>query len=888
MFILLLFVAVSRQATAQQNDCNGTGGGGEIVIEMYDNNGPASPAPPNQTMRIHKIDGTLIYPTLPGETGVITSRTGCDWVGGVSGGTSGLDFECTLGDSRCNSQAYVLTIGGKAYFYAPTNPINVEEGSFFFPLATGSHDVGFSIHYDHSTHTKTVRAREDSPSMTGVHYEDLLGSNYVIPYNLDFFCSNPSTPSCGQTPTAGYVLAPITSSFCEPPPDFESLNNLSPIDPVFTFSDQADVIIPSGWPDQDWDYSGLELRFPGDISLEARLPFASSSALYTDKVSGYVPNTCEPICSGWSGILVKGNDGQVNFDGVVVEHADVGIEIRTDNDNVIANSRFDQNGIGILADHVNAGLEAQRSRFLLQESCVTNSEFVLNGSQGYGIWARSTNADIESATVEGNGGYGLFVDNADVDAFDMLVTENGASSSSAMDGVRSGANGDLILSSYFSTCSSESFGSGNVCGSGENAIRHNERDELSIQASGYANVGDICGIASCPGVNRISDGTTFNANNRLIGNESSTTTISAERTYWYDTATTPADPPNTAFDNPARVEDVPASSANNPLPDAGADLVCNSLSEMTGPAATQAARSVAAYRGGEPTIDPEDAAWLRARMQRLRQSLERNPASDSALTVLSRLHRLQRLDRTDLLGERINTTGLLTSLRLHVLNPLASPRMRAVGEAAFVMTVHDALRDDDPITARAMLLALTPHIQGEAAQRSAELAHATLDELERDSPSAITRMARVLAGLGEGDESLANDLIATISLLERRMGQTPEVRDFNPTHELAANADGKTGPGVGFVLQEAYPNPFNPVAVVPFELTDPGLVRIGVYDLLGRRVAVLVNGQVEAGRHEATFDGSELPSGSYLIRASVQPENEAAMRTFTQRITLLK
>ncbi|RLC56570.1 MAG: hypothetical protein DRI30_05640, partial [Chloroflexi bacterium] len=62
------------------------------------------------------------------------------------------------------------------------------------------------------------------------------------------------------------------------------------------------------------------------------------------------------------------------------------------------------------------------------------------------------------------------------------------------------------------------------------------------------------------------------------------------------------------------------------------------------------------------------------------------------------------------------------------------------------------------------------------------------------------------------------------------------------------------------------PNPFNPRAVVPFEVPEAGSVRVAVYDLLGHDVAVLLNGQVAAGRHEAVLDGGRLASGVYLIR----------------------
>ena len=56
-----------------------------------------------------------------------------------------------------------------------------------------------------------------------------------------------------------------------------------------------------------------------------------------------------------------------------------------------------------------------------------------------------------------------------------------------------------------------------------------------------------------------------------------------------------------------------------------------------------------------------------------------------------------------------------------------------------------------------------------------------------------------------------------------------------------------------FALDQNYPNPFNPTTTIRYHLPAPADVRLGVYDLLGREVAVLVNGTKDAGTHEVTF-----------------------------------
>lgn len=69
-----------------------------------------------------------------------------------------------------------------------------------------------------------------------------------------------------------------------------------------------------------------------------------------------------------------------------------------------------------------------------------------------------------------------------------------------------------------------------------------------------------------------------------------------------------------------------------------------------------------------------------------------------------------------------------------------------------------------------------------------------------------------------------------------------------------------------FRLYQNYPNPFNPQTTIRFALRVPTHVSLVVYNLIGRRVARLVDRPVNAGYHEVVFDGSRLPSGVYFYR----------------------
>lgn len=67
-------------------------------------------------------------------------------------------------------------------------------------------------------------------------------------------------------------------------------------------------------------------------------------------------------------------------------------------------------------------------------------------------------------------------------------------------------------------------------------------------------------------------------------------------------------------------------------------------------------------------------------------------------------------------------------------------------------------------------------------------------------------------------------------------------------------------------LHNNFPNPFNPTTSIRYDLPASMQVTISVYDVIGRQVAVLVNGEMPAGQHTVQFDAGRLSSGTYLVR----------------------
>ena len=74
---------------------------------------------------------------------------------------------------------------------------------------------------------------------------------------------------------------------------------------------------------------------------------------------------------------------------------------------------------------------------------------------------------------------------------------------------------------------------------------------------------------------------------------------------------------------------------------------------------------------------------------------------------------------------------------------------------------------------------------------------------------------------------------------------------------------------ISYDLAQNFPNPFNPITTIKFQIPEDGMVSLKIYDILGKEITTLTNEQKTVGKYELRFDASNLASGVYIYRIQV-------------------
>ncbi len=127
---------------------------------------------------------------------------------------------------------------------------------------------------------------------------------------------------------------------------------------------------------------------------------------------------------------------------------------------------------------------------------------------------------------------------------------------------------------------------------------------------------------------------------------------------------------------------------------------------------------------------------------------------------------------------------------------------------------------------------------------------------------------------GNGVVNNFDYLAIKLNWMKQHGGVTPRSDDgFTPTT---------------FDMSQNFPNPFNPTTTIQYSVPEPSRVHLRIVDMLGREVAVAVDGIVETGMHLYTFDASTLPSGQYMAIVTMTGNESGLNFSKTIKMTLNK
>jgi hypothetical protein len=778
------------------------------------------------------IDSTIANPDW---TADFDGDGGADWdTLWTELGTEFLTFEFVRDDDTAPDDTlgrYVFVPTDIAYGAGATNFFRPEPGN-------GPADTRFEVNVDTTAAFDVVGVRAKT-AFVGPFLEEVFADAYVVPYNDAYVC----TPACPP----GYFLARLPVGAARP----------DAAERRFTFASEADVAILETWGALGWDVEGLVVAFGPETRFRVKGgAFTADDVVFTAAdTTGWLGLRFEEGSEGTlSGVTVEGvkgpastagdaavevYDGTVTLNGSTVEDganvhgvwASGSNALVTLDQSLVENMEVD--GVGVVAA---AGAEVR---------VYGNTTIRLNGYTGAAATGMGSLLYLYESIVTDNDGYGVVSQSSGEVVFGRHDSTTSAASVevslSALGGLFAITDGDLTAGLYDDTLG--------VCTDGcENRVLDNWQGSGNFDAKAQGSGSVVVAERDFWGLNRtLGQLELFPGGGGVID----------VTPLWNGQAPRMGDPSPRA----RRVGPPGASAALRggtgrggtlpegtlPLPDSSAVLTLVDAA-YTAAALGDSAAASAALLAALPLVQTPEEHGLAFGTAARFLSHGGDPALEGYLST---------------------RTGTEDEARPWALAALMAADA-AEGRTAEAWARADTLSAEYAGTDHALPgLGMTVRLAAEAVDlASAEAARASLeagwpDLLETASAEALVRRLQEMTG--------AN-------------GRTGVgVTGIAPVVEARSSAEAIPS----FRLLGARPNPFTGRTTLPFELAAPARLRVAVYDVLGREVALLADGAFEPGRYEAVFDGRGLASGLYLVQARVE-SGAGARRTYATQITLVR
>jgi len=155
-------------------------------------------------------------------------------------------------------------------------------------------------------------------------------------------------------------------------------------------------------------------------------------------------------------------------------------------------------------------------------------------------------------------------------------------------------------------------------------------------------------------------------------------------------------------------------------------------------------------------------------------------------------------------------------------------------------------------------------------------------EIERRNANSLYQKIAFVQGKGTTTQTNGytyNDVINQVGTYCYRLKQIDYDGTYEYSNEVMVHVIALPGQ---YALTQNYPNPFNPSTSIEFVIPQAGLVNLSVFNLLGEKVADLVNEVKESGNHTVTFDAINLSSGTYIYTLTVNGN------VVSKKMTLIK